>query len=961
MSQVITNAFEHYWQSSLAAEQPVVLDEFILADIPNLDITSPIDPDTGLPPESQIVHRQNVDQRGRINNNAVAYTIVMDTTFGDFSFNAMYLRNKQNGVIGMIVYKGRETKLKTDQTTGQTGNSLVKSMLMGYDQAAEATLTHVDAGTWQIDYAARLRGQDEDLRQLASQLYGHHTFIGDGFKVVQQDGGHQVTQGVAIVGGLRIELKQPQVIYPGTKPIGVWVDVHRSGSLLSEHQNHFTIITSVADLTDNVDSNGYPHYVAKLATVQADSTVIDGRGQGGSSGSGAIPDTFALWTRSMAEAGYDLIGQFGSKITIQNAKQVVLSKDGKDVYAWLGELPKEVSAGATLESTGGIGPGLWLSVGVDTLRYQLATPGGAGWVGGQAKPVTWSGFSGGADLSGVKNSTAAFSSMFAPGGSHFIPDGEYNFGGMDFNPDYAPTVMVAGPKVKFLNGKMNLGGLGKLMPNEGQPIWSQHLIRRKYSAHDGWMGYGNIYQLASVAESNVPHSGVGGSQVTAVYGRGFANAEGAHAFGGNFAAYGNFPTAYPVGVEINVGNYVEDGIGGVGCQVISNGRSIMRAAYFVGSAVSDSNFSSGVELSIDETDNFVDQAILLGNKNTSNFHQSPRGIRSRHVTFTTAELDLPSLFVGPTRFDVAAGGNRVEVRGSAIGGGSVRVLATGDDANTNLVLHGKGTGNVMVASSLRPETANTLTCGTASAPWSGGFTQAAFTVISDENYKTELLDITDDILDAWQEAAWAQYQYRDRVEAKGDDNARWHFGIGARRVVEIFEKRGIDAHKFAFICYDEWDDQYVKVQTNEGVKITKTRTVKKEVMVTTTREVFVDEYQLDGKKIKKAVIEEYQTPKLIQVYVFNNDGSPRIDDDGVRVAVFNPVMEDVTETYTENAAPEYVDVLETPAGSRYGIRYEEALVLEAALQRRNHLRQQEVNENIFNSLKEFSERICVGG
>ncbi|MFQ2451181.1 phage tail protein [Aeromonas caviae] len=342
MSQVITNAFEQYWQSSLAAEQPVVLDEFILANIPNLDITSPIDPDTSLPPESQIVHRQNVDQRGRINNNAVAYTIVMDTTVGDFSFNAMYLRNKQNGVIGMIVYKGRETKLKTDQSTGQTGNSLVKSMLMGYDQAAEATLTNVDAGTWQIDYAARLRGQDEDLRQLASQLYGHHTFIGDGFKVVQQDGGHQVTPGVAIIGGLRVELKAPEVIYPGSKPIGVWVDVHRAGSLLSEHQNHFTIITSVADLTDHVDGSGYQHFVAKLGSVQADSTIIDDRGQVSSSGSGAIPDTFALWRRSMAEAGYDLIGQFGVEMIIETANQVVLSKDGKGVYAWTGDLPKKV-------------------------------------------------------------------------------------------------------------------------------------------------------------------------------------------------------------------------------------------------------------------------------------------------------------------------------------------------------------------------------------------------------------------------------------------------------------------------------------------------------------------------------------------------------------------------------------------------------------------------------------------
>ncbi|WP_339330129.1 phage tail protein [Aeromonas hydrophila] len=381
MSQVITNAFEQYWQSSLAAEQPVVLDEFILADIPNLDITSPIDPATGLPPESQIVHRQNVDQRGRINNNAVAYTIVMDTTVGDFSFNAMYLRNKANGVIGMIVYKGRETKLKTDQTTGQTGNSLVKSMLMGYDQAAEATLTNVDAGTWQIDYAARLRGQDEDLRQLASQLYGHHTFIGDGFKVVQQDGGHQVTQGVAIVGGLRIEMKQPEVIHPGTKPIGVWVDVHRSGSLLSEHQNHFTIITSVADLTDHVDESGYPHYVAKLGTVQADSTVIDGRGQGGSGGSGAIPDTFALWKRSMAEAGYDLIGRFGTKNTIETANQVLLSKDGTEVYAWQGTLPKHIDENTTLENSGDFGDDTWHKLNDALLKEILNEKGGAGELG----------------------------------------------------------------------------------------------------------------------------------------------------------------------------------------------------------------------------------------------------------------------------------------------------------------------------------------------------------------------------------------------------------------------------------------------------------------------------------------------------------------------------------------------------------------------------------------------------
>ncbi|MDM5056419.1 phage tail protein [Aeromonas dhakensis] len=369
MSQVITNAFEQYWQSCLAAEKPVVLDEFILADIPNLDITSPIDPETGLPPESQIVHRQNVDQRGRINNNAVAYTIVMDTTVGDFSFNAMYLRNKQNGVIGMIVYKGRETKLKTDQTTGQTGNSLVKSMLMGYDQAAEATLTHVDAGTWQIDYAARLRGMDEDLRQLASQLYGHHTFIGDGFKVVEKDGAYQVTQGVAIIGGLRVELKAPEVIHPGTKPIGVWVDVHRAGSLLSEHQSHFTIITSVADLADHVDSNGYQHYVAKLGVLDNQGEVTDSREV--IQNSGNLGETRHLWARSLAEAGYHLVdGSFESGAFLAKRNDAVLFESNGKCFVWAGEFPSNgivIPKKSTPESTGGAS---WRYVD-DSLRGEL--------------------------------------------------------------------------------------------------------------------------------------------------------------------------------------------------------------------------------------------------------------------------------------------------------------------------------------------------------------------------------------------------------------------------------------------------------------------------------------------------------------------------------------------------------------------------------------------------------------
>lgn len=277
MSQVITNAFETYWQGCLTDQVPVVLDEVVLADIPNLDITAPIDPNTGLPPQAQIVHRHPVDQRGRINNNAVAYSIVMDTTVGHFSFNAMYLVNKASGMVGMIVYKGRETKTKTDQATGTTGNSLVKSMLMEYDQAATATVTTVEAGSWQIDYSARLLGMDEQLRLQAIAIFGSSAFFGDGFKLINKAGSYKVQPGVAMVGGLRIQLDAEQAVTVGAKPVGVWVDVHHAGTILSRWDNHVEFKTSTTELTDYTDSNGYRHYVAKLGVVEANATVTDKR------------------------------------------------------------------------------------------------------------------------------------------------------------------------------------------------------------------------------------------------------------------------------------------------------------------------------------------------------------------------------------------------------------------------------------------------------------------------------------------------------------------------------------------------------------------------------------------------------------------------------------------------------------------------------------------------------------
>ncbi|OBU16355.1 hypothetical protein AYY19_04135 [Photobacterium aquimaris] len=274
---VIPFSFETYLQKKLASGDPVTLNKIVLANIPDLDLTQPIPRDTGLPTHDQIVHEQIIDQVGKINTNALAYSIVMDTTMGDFTFNAMYLIDKDDrNSIGMIVWKLPETKTATNEQSGTTGNSLVKSMLMEYDGAATAAAITVTAATWQIDYSARLIGIDDDVRLQALDVYGHDAFIDDGFVVTKATNTDQyfVNAGIGYIGGLRAVLAQNQTLTISTKPTSIWVSVSRQGTVLGAWSNAIELKVSATVLTDNV-VDGVDYYVAKIVDITADGSVID--------------------------------------------------------------------------------------------------------------------------------------------------------------------------------------------------------------------------------------------------------------------------------------------------------------------------------------------------------------------------------------------------------------------------------------------------------------------------------------------------------------------------------------------------------------------------------------------------------------------------------------------------------------------------------------------------------------
>ncbi|MGK9457880.1 hypothetical protein [Enterobacter ludwigii] len=86
------------------------------------------------------------------------------------------------------------------------------------------------------------------------------------------------------------------------------------------------------------------------------------------------------YTASLAISnyGYVVLDSFedGNNLTLPN--QVLRYEATGEYYRWDGELPKTVAPGSTPATSGGVGPGAWLSVGDATLRGQLAsfsTPG----------------------------------------------------------------------------------------------------------------------------------------------------------------------------------------------------------------------------------------------------------------------------------------------------------------------------------------------------------------------------------------------------------------------------------------------------------------------------------------------------------------------------------------------------------------------------------------------------------
>ncbi|EHP5060866.1 phage tail protein [Salmonella enterica] len=277
MSQTtITLAFEQWKAQQGATGESVLLDEFVFANVPELDPDQPVDRNETLPPAEQIVHRQAVSRKGVVNDNAVVHSVVLGADVGDFSFNWIGLLNKASGTLAMIVHAPLQQKLKTAE--GQQGNVLTRSFLMEYNGAQAETGINTPAETWQIDFTARMAGMDERQRLENIDIFGAAAFFGDGYLVGKSGNQFYVTKGIGYVAGLRTTLAENLNITVTTRPVKVWLDVCWTGTLTSVWgvQSRITVADNLADYVQN----GVQHYVFAVAGIDENGNITDLRPKG---------------------------------------------------------------------------------------------------------------------------------------------------------------------------------------------------------------------------------------------------------------------------------------------------------------------------------------------------------------------------------------------------------------------------------------------------------------------------------------------------------------------------------------------------------------------------------------------------------------------------------------------------------------------------------------------------------
>ncbi|MFL1490369.1 phage tail protein [Pseudomonas antarctica] len=265
MGASITLAGESLIAQKQIAQQPLTVSRFILANVPGLDPTSPVDR-AAPKPAAHLVGTYDITQKGFVNPNQIVYSLMLGSDIGDFDWNWIGLETAEN-VLLAVAYVPLQQKRKNVPPL-QIGNNVTRNFLVVFDGAQALTGITIDAKTWQHDFTIRLHGIDERERMSNRDIFGRVCFFGDGLKVEKVGSGYQLKPGVAYVEGVRIELNKAFPITVSALPTPVYLDV----SLQRELNDTVASWKVTYGGDDYTDSTGVRHYCVAIAYLKTTDT-----------------------------------------------------------------------------------------------------------------------------------------------------------------------------------------------------------------------------------------------------------------------------------------------------------------------------------------------------------------------------------------------------------------------------------------------------------------------------------------------------------------------------------------------------------------------------------------------------------------------------------------------------------------------------------------------------------------
>lgn len=126
---------------------------------------------------------------------------------------------------------------------------------------------------------------------------------------------------------------------------------------------------------------------------------------------------------------------------------------------------------------------------------------------------------------------------------------------------------------------------------------------------------------------------------------------------------------------------------------------------------------------------------------------------------------------------------------------------------------------VLTADALRPDASNQYSLGKADKLWKDIYCATGTINTSDRNQKTDIVDVPNEVLDAWGKVRYKRFLFSDAVEKKGEA-ARYHIGLIAQDIQEAFSSAGLNAEDYGLFCADTIVDETGQEKTVLGIRYT---------------------------------------------------------------------------------------------------------------------------------------------